>query len=90
MAAKTAPTAKMDLSQIMLIVTLVTQFVSKAKAAVKGTTSQKIAALVDLVRDALPTIETFTGKDLVNDERFNAALDAIAAAFIKAPAKKAR
>lgn len=78
-------TAKVDIGQILLIATLVQQFVTKVKASVTGTPAQRKAAIIKAIREALPLIETALGKDLLHDDKFNEAITAIVDAFLKAP-----
>lgn len=79
--------AKIDISKVLMMVAAVQQFVSTVQANYKGTSAQKKAAIVQAVKDALPLVESLTGKDLLDNAKFITAVSGLADLFIKAPAK---
>lgn len=43
------------------------------------------ACILKSFKTALPALEAITGKDLLHDEKFNEAMEALAQAFVDAP-----
>lgn len=83
--------AKIDPSQIFLIVTLATSFAADVYANVVGKTGAALhTAIIRSISKALPVVEQITGKDLLNDYAVTAALEGLVGAFIDAPKRKAK
>ncbi len=83
--------AALDPMQVLAIVTLVTTFAGQVALNVIGKTGAALAAgIVKSVKAALPAVEQLTGRDLLEDDAFNEAMEALARAFVQAPKKKAK
>ena len=83
--------AKVDIGKILMLVAVVQAFVTTVQSKWKGATTHaaKRTVIVEAVIDALPVIETLTGKDLVDNAKFKAAITALADLFLKAPDREA-
>lgn len=87
MAKKVA--AALDPMQLLTIITLVTTFAGQVAVNVIGKTGTALAAgIVKSVQAALPGVEQLTGRDLLHDDAFNEAMQALARAFVAAPKRK--
>ena len=79
---------KINFGQILTIAALVNQFVSELKANLGNTKGgQRKEVIVEAIINALPLVETITGKDLVNNNKFIVAVHAVAELVLKAPEK---
>lgn len=68
----TGETMKLDLGKILTIAALVQSAVSSAQDKLKGKKgAEKKAAVIEVVKDAVPFLEGVAGKDLVDDEKVN-------------------
>ena len=80
---------KLDIGKILSVAGLVQGLVKKAQS-IGGKGLEKHAAVAEAVIESVPLIEALVGRDLVSDELFRQAIDALIvaeAAEVKAAAK---
>jgi hypothetical protein len=67
---------KLDLGKILSIASLVSGLVKNAQSAFKGAKGiEKHVVVAEAVKDLVPIVEGAAGKDLVDNDRFLAAID---------------
>lgn len=79
---------KISFTQILTIAALLNQFISELRANLGSTTGgQRKEVIVQAVINALPLLETITGKDLLDNNKFIAAVGSVADLLLRAPLK---
>lgn len=74
--------------QVIAIVSAILAAASQIVPKLIGKTGDELRdAIIESVPDLVPTVETITGKDLVNDAKFRQAMIALAESINDAPPK---
>jgi hypothetical protein len=82
------PTLAVNPLQVIAIVSAILAAASQVVPKLIGKTGDELRdAIIESVPDLVPTVETITGKDLVNDAKFRAAMIALAESINDAPPK---
>lgn len=78
-ANQTETLMKLNLGKILNIAAMVQMFVASAEEKIKGAKkgAEKKAAVVAVLKELLGSAELASGKDLLDDAKFNAALDVL-------------
>jgi len=87
--AKKITVPPLDPMQVLNIVTIVSMFLAQVAINVVGKTGDELTeGIVKSAKAILPSVEALVGRDLMNDDAVNDAIEALAAAFVAAEKRK--